>query len=121
MSIRKKILIFFTILSTTMFSLFVDLWFMLKTSGELTHLEEQRFNSHALAEELRRSSDDLTRMARTYAATGDIRFKNYFQTIVDIRDGKVPRPQDYNYIFWDFVTATHKIPLQRERKFRSFG
>ena len=61
-----------------------------------------RHNSRHLADQLRQSSDDLTRMVRTYAATGDPRFENYFRMILGLRAGKFPRPEDYDRIFWDF-------------------
>ena len=44
-----------------------------------------------LANELRQSSDDLTRMVRTYVVTGDPRYKGYFEEILQIRDGERPR------------------------------
>ena len=65
----------------------------------------QRDKAHVLAHELRQSSDDLTRMARTYAATGDERYRRYFQEILDIRNGEAPRPEDYHLVYWDLVTA----------------
>lgn len=80
---------------------------MLDNADQLTQTQVRRFESHKLAEELRRSSDDLTRMARTYTVTGDARFKNYFETIAAIRDGKEPRPKYYQNIFWDFITSNH--------------
>ena len=58
-----------------------------------------------LANELKQSSDDLTRFARTYAATADPRYEDYFHAILAIRDGKRPRPRDYGPFFWDQVTA----------------
>lgn len=62
-----------------------------------------RYVSYLLADELRQSSDDLTRMARTYVVTGDLRYKRYFQDILDIRDGKKPRPDSYQYSYWDLM------------------
>jgi PAS domain S-box-containing protein len=62
----------------------------------------QNHQSHGLAHQLRQSSDELTRMVRTYAATGESRFKDYFYEILDIRDGKAPRPDNYDHSFWDF-------------------
>ncbi len=58
-----------------------------------------------LANELKQSSDDLTRFARTYAATADPRYEAYFHAILAIRDGKRPRPRDYGPFFWDHVAA----------------
>lgn len=66
--------------------------------------------SYLLADELRQSSDDLTRMARTYAATGDPRYEALFREILDIRNGAVPRPLDYHNVYWDLVTATGERP-----------
>jgi diguanylate cyclase (GGDEF)-like protein/PAS domain S-box-containing protein len=56
-----------------------------------------------LADELRQSSDDLTRMVRTYVVTGDERYRQIFNDIVAIRDGKQARPERYQQIYWDFV------------------
>ena len=69
--------------------------------------------SYKLADQLRQSSDDLTRMVRTYAATGDSTFEEYFYTILNIRDGKVPRPEHYDRIFWDFIMAGETIPVMK--------
>lgn len=66
--------------------------------------------SYLLADELRQSSDDLTRMARTYAATGDPRYEALFREILDIRNGAAPRPLDYHNVYWDLVTATGERP-----------
>jgi PAS domain S-box-containing protein len=67
--------------------------------------------SFVLADELRQSSDDLTRVARTYVVTEKPMFKEQFQTILDIRDGLIPRPQNYNRIFWDFYTLEDSKPV----------
>ena len=80
------------------------------TELEVAEAEAHRHESTKLANELRQSSDDLTRMARTYVVTGDPRYREYFHTIVAIRDGLAPRPVDYSGAFWDFVSATGEIP-----------
>lgn len=63
---------------------------------------EKRTISIRLAEELRQSSNDLTRLARTYISTGDPLYKSQFNMVVDIRDGKIPRPINYSLAYWDF-------------------
>ncbi|MGR8949100.1 MAG: response regulator [Gammaproteobacteria bacterium] len=64
---------------------------------------ENRFRLVAAANELRQSSDDLTRFARTYAVTGDTQYReNYFATLA-IRNGEAPRPVGYDGIYWDLV------------------
>ena len=65
---------------------------------------ERRLQSLLLANELRQSSDDLTRMARTFVVTGDPSYQQHYQDILDIRNGKKPRPLDYHKVYWDLVT-----------------
>lgn len=77
---------------------------------ELTDTASQeRQVSYQLADQLRHSSDDLTRMVRTYVATRESRYKTYYQNILDIRNGKIPRPDGYSYIYWDLVLV-HNLP-----------
>ncbi|MDO8789388.1 MAG: PAS domain S-box protein [Sulfuritalea sp.] len=71
---------------------------------------EGRYRSFVLADQLRQSSDDLTRMARTYVVTGDFRYKKYYQQILDIRDGKKVRPAGYETVYWDLVLADALAP-----------
>ncbi|WP_435271376.1 response regulator [Streptomyces sp. 1222.5] len=72
--------------------------------------ESRRSESLRLADELRQTSDDLTRMARTYAATGERRYRDYFHQILAIRDGRALRPARYDRIYWDVVTDTGRRP-----------
>lgn len=67
--------------------------------------EERRIHSYLLADELRQSSDDLTRFARSYVVTGEPRYEQYFLEILAIRNGDVPRPEGYEGVYWDLVVA----------------
>src|SRR5262245_63421944 len=80
------------------------------TQGDIAAAEARRYHSYKLADELRQSSDDLTRMARLYVVTGDPRYRTYFDQILAIRDGKAPRPLDYGNVYWDFVVAWGRPP-----------
>ena len=71
---------------------------------------DSRYQSFLLAKELRQSSDDLTRLARTYVVTGDPSYEKQYFDILDIRNGKKPRPQHYERIYWDFVAAGNPKP-----------
>jgi methyl-accepting chemotaxis protein len=75
------------------------------TQQRLNAANESRYHSFLLASELRQSSDDLTRLARTYVVTGDPSYEKQYFDILDIRNGKKPRPQHYERIYWDFVAA----------------
>lgn len=73
-------------------------------------VNELRLQSLMLADELRQSSDDLTRMIRTYIATGNPLYKEHYQEILDIRNGKKLRPEDYQNIYWDLVGLDDERP-----------
>ncbi|KHT52788.1 methyl-accepting chemotaxis protein [Vibrio sinaloensis] len=62
-----------------------------------------RYQSYQAADELRQSSDDLTRLGRTYVLTGDETYEKMYMDILAIRNGDKPRPQNYHTIYWDLV------------------
>ncbi|MDW5418315.1 MULTISPECIES: methyl-accepting chemotaxis protein [unclassified Iodobacter] len=70
----------------------------------------QRYQSYLLADELRQSSDDLTRLARTYVVSRDPAYERQYMDILAIRNGEKARPENYNRIYWDFVAATGTPP-----------
>jgi diguanylate cyclase (GGDEF)-like protein/PAS domain S-box-containing protein len=80
------------------------------TEKKIDRANEQRIVSFQLTDQLLQSSDDLTRMARAFVVTSDPRYKKYYQDILDIRDGKMPRPYGYFYGYWDMVLANAQIP-----------
>jgi len=69
----------------------------------LEHSQYERFEMNRAADELRQSSDDLTRFARTYTVTGDVRYKAAFYKTLAIRNGQAPRPRNYETIYWDLL------------------
>ena len=77
------------------FGLYVD------SERWIDRAHKQRHDSFRLAEQLRQSSDNLTRMARMYVTTGDPRYRGYYQEILDVRDGRKPRPKDYFLGYWE--------------------
>lgn len=58
----------------------------------LNRAQADRYESYRLAHELRASSDELTRMARTYVVTGDPAYERAYWSILDVRNGVKPRP-----------------------------
>ncbi len=81
-----------------------------RAEKQIDRANEQRFSSYLLADELRQSSDDLTRMVRSYVVTANPIYKQHYQEILAIRDGKIPRPQAYHEIYWDFVLNDEQRP-----------
>ena len=94
---------------------------MLTNQKRISAAEERRYQSRLLADELRQSSDDLTRLARTYVVTADKRYEDQYWEVLDIRNGKAPRPANYDRIYWDFMAADgvkprpdgQAVPLQQ--------
>ncbi|MBX9936283.1 MAG: methyl-accepting chemotaxis protein [Burkholderiaceae bacterium] len=76
----------------------------------LADINHARYASYLLADELRQSSDDLTRLARTYVVSGDAEYERQYFEILDIRNGKHPRPRNYEKIYWDFRAAGVEVP-----------
>ena len=58
----------------------------------LNRAQSNRYDSYRLAHELRTSSDELTRLARTYVITSDAAYERSYWHLLDIRNGKQPRP-----------------------------
>ena len=83
---------------------------MFVNQRRINQSRERQFQADELADELRQSSDDLTRMARSYVASGNPEFEHEYWTVLGIRDGKLPRPVEYDQIYWDFVSATGQKP-----------
>ena len=81
-----------------------------RSMQDATAAEARRSESLRLAYELRQTSDDLTRMARSHVATGDPRYLTWFREILAIRAGTAPRPVDYDGIYWDSVSDTGQRP-----------
>ena len=57
----------------------------------LSRAQDNRYASQMLAQELRASSDELTRLARTYVVTGDPQHEAEYWRILDVRNGVKPR------------------------------
>lgn len=110
MSLRRLNLVLFLLLLTLLLVLFGTLGAIVWTQSQITEADEGRFRSARLADELRQSSDDLTRMARLYVVTSDNQYKTWFQEILAIRDGKGPRPERYDLVYWDLVQPGGKRP-----------
>ncbi|WPC07004.1 methyl-accepting chemotaxis protein [Pseudomonas benzenivorans] len=110
MSIQRLFsFIFATIIAcTALLALLVFL--MIENQHRLTESQTNRYQSYLLADELRQSSDDLTRLARTYAVSGEARYEQQYWQVLDIRNGKLARPQQYERLYWDFLAAGQAAP-----------
>ena len=104
-SIAKIYNAFSILIAFVLFVSMISLFYSYRIMQELNERFDKRYLSYQLADELRQSSDDLTRMARTYVVTGDPRYEQAYHDILAIRNGEKARPQEYNRIYWDLITT----------------
>lgn len=79
---------------------------VLQLNGLLQKVDDMaqvRYHSYQAADELRQSSDDLTRLGRTYVLTADDSYEKMYMDILAIRNGQKARPENYHTIYWDLV------------------
>ena len=74
---------------------------------------ERRLEAVRLADELGDSSDNTTRMARTYVATGDPSFRDAYMEVLAVRDGAKPRRGAAAAVYWELGLpgAAGAVPL----------
>ncbi|NPB02828.1 MAG: sensor domain-containing diguanylate cyclase [Thermotogae bacterium] len=117
MSIGKRIILFFSIISALLVALILLMSNRLDLQQELTDAQRNRYDSYRLAVHLKSTVDELSRMARTYTLTADPRYKEYYRHILAIRNGKEPRPPNYSLLFWDLFTEENEFhPLKTGNK-----
>lgn len=97
-------------------SLFVSLYLYSSANLQVTSARENAYKSYLLADELRQSSDDLTRLVRTYTETADIRYKEQYDQVLKIRNGELERPEAYHRVYWDFVAGGQEEPRPSTEK-----
>jgi CHASE3 domain sensor protein len=81
MTIRKSIFIVFATLFAFFLLMIVLVGLLLNQRSKLLLMQERQYNSYKLAEELHQTSDELTRMVRTYVVTGNPIYEKYFHDI----------------------------------------
>jgi signal transduction histidine kinase len=67
----------------------------------LEESQRARFNSYLLADELRQSSDKLTRFARVFIAGGDARYEEYYEDLLALHNSDKALPLNYTRLYWD--------------------
>ena len=80
-----------------LFLAFLLLFTILMSNNQWVLNESQviRHKSYLVADELRESSDLLTRMARTYVLTGDSKYEDMYWHILAVRNGNALRDSDH--------------------------
>lgn len=89
----KQLFIWLALVLSILVAVVVSLTGALKDANlELERAHQSRYDSTALANELRRTAEDMTKFARAYVTTGDPNDEDRYYMIMDIRNGKRARP-----------------------------
>lgn len=107
----RQILVALTVAITVLLALLVTAAMAESEAGEaLAKAYARREAAQRLVAELRQGADDLTRLARSFVLTGDAEYERQYHAIAEIRDGRRPRPEHYERIYWDLVDADGRPP-----------
>lgn len=92
MKLKNLFVIFYSVLIAGLVITSLLAISMLRNQKELIASQNLHFKSYILANELRQSSDDLSRYCKTYILTEDTLWETKYWAILSIRNGKKPRP-----------------------------
>jgi methyl-accepting chemotaxis protein len=79
-----------------------------RANNHLSHAYEVRYHSYLLANELRNTSEDMTKYARAYVITSDPMDESMYYKTIGVRDGTVARPNDNSHFNWAIFTTGQK-------------
>lgn len=91
-TIRLKFLGFSLSIALLAVVLVTLVWLLRQNAFAVSRAEMAARESLMLAAELRLSSEELTRLARTYVVTNDKAYEKAYWQVLDIRNGKTARP-----------------------------
>lgn len=86
-----------------------------RLGNKIVSSRELRLHSHIFAEEIRRSSDEITANVRLYTITSDSLFRARFQEVADIREGRKPRAQESERLILEALLGAG-MPLESEEE-----
>ncbi len=103
LSIKQVFLCVAGLFAALILAIIATWYFQQQAVGARANAYRQAYNSYLLADEFRQSSDDLTRLARTFAVTGNPRYEQQYLEVIAMRAGEKPRPVEPHRIYWDLV------------------
>ncbi|WP_416358264.1 methyl-accepting chemotaxis protein [Aureimonas phyllosphaerae] len=111
MSIRALFIAFSLATASLLAAFFASFYLYQKAGSDIVRTYDRRYAAYQLADGFRQTSSELTRMVRTFVATGDRMYKEQYFKALEIRDGKAPTPIDYyTRPYWELVTTRGAQP-----------
>ena len=81
-----------------------------RASASLKEAKENRVKVYQLAMEITNNTADLSMMARAYAQTGLVKTRQDYRSVVNIRNGSLPRPENYHHPYWAMINPVKPHP-----------
>ena len=100
---RRAIAIVLVLIIASLGALGYAFYTLEKATVNYEKAEIERVHANELAAQLRNSSEDLTRMARSFVQTLNPEYLRQYQAVLDIRAGRIARPERYHLIYWKLV------------------
>ena len=116
----------FKILALEVILVFIGLYFVFayfSVDKKIQNLNTELLYTVQVADSLKESSDDLTKFARSYVVTKNNLYKEQYEKVLDIRDGKIKRPYMYNSIYWDISESLRELrhPSKEKLSFKEIA
>ena len=80
-----------------------------RASASLKEAKENRVKVYQLAMEITNNTADLSMMARAYAQTGLVKTRQDYLSVVNIRNGSLPRTENYHHPYWTMINPTNPV------------
>ena len=84
-------------------------WLYVQAEQAIDKTADQRLNAILAAGKMRHTTESLTKMVRTYILTGNAQYKEWYNELDDVRQGKVIEPA--NSYIWDLRVYGERRPL----------
>lgn len=112
MNLRRIVFVLGALLVVVLASLAYQFLNLQRAVAQLAQAYDSQTLSIDLAVESYIVSDELTRAARTFVATGEAKYEAQYNQIVAIRDGQGERPIDYPHLYWALINGGVEAPRE---------
>lgn len=102
-SIRRVIAVLMVLIIASLGALGFAFFAQQRAATNLERAEESRIRAYQLIAEVQQSADDLTRLARNFVATLHPDYLRQYYAVLDIRNGRIARPERYHDLYWKLV------------------
>ncbi|MHC6203742.1 methyl-accepting chemotaxis protein [Breznakiellaceae bacterium SP9] len=92
MTIKKAVIVIDSIILLASLAVAAMLAYLIQCNRQVQNAADQRFYSMLLVDELRASSDELTKEVRNYAVTGSPEAERAYNKVLAVMGGEEPRP-----------------------------